>query len=92
VTLPGIPIKDGLARAASPLDANLSLEDHDEMVQRLTLPAHNLSGLEEPLLKMFHEPVELLLGQVREDLDLAQIVDQTAARCTRKLLRQVTPH
>ena len=77
--LAGKPAEDERVRAASPLDANLPLEDHGEIVQGFALPGHDLSRLEAPFLKLFRQPGELFLGQVREDLDLAQIVDQTAA-------------
>jgi hypothetical protein len=45
------------------------------IVQRLTLPAHDLSRLKLQFLKMFRQPCELFVGQIREDLDLAQIID-----------------
>ena len=47
------------------------------MVRRIALPGQDLSRLEAPFLKLFRQPGELFLGQVGEDLDLAQIVDQT---------------
>jgi hypothetical protein len=45
------------------------------MVQRFTLSAHDLSRLEAQLLKMLCQPGELPARQVREDLNLAQVVD-----------------
>jgi hypothetical protein len=45
------------------------------MVQGFTLPAHGRSRLETHFLKMFRQPVELLVGQIRKDLNLAQVVD-----------------
>ena len=90
--LAGIPSEDERVRATSPLYANLSLKDHDEMVQMFTLSRHDLSRLEAPFLELFRQPGEMFLGQVREDLDLAQIVDQTSARIACKFFRHVTPH
>ena len=73
--LPRKSSENHLIGAASPLYSNLPFEDYSEIVQRITLPAHDLSRLEVPFLKMFRQPVELLAGQVREDLDLAQVID-----------------
>jgi hypothetical protein len=69
------PSEDDLFPATSPLYPNLPLEDYGEIVQRLTLPAHDLSRLKLQFLKMFRQPCELFVGQIREDLDLAQIID-----------------
>ena len=74
--LPGITAENNRIGAASPLDANLPLQNHGEIVQRFTLPGHDLSRLETPLLEIFRQPGEVVLGEIREDLDLAQIVDQ----------------
>ncbi|MGD0832199.1 MAG: hypothetical protein ABR907_14750 [Terracidiphilus sp.] len=73
--LPREPSENHLIGAISPLYANFSFEDDDEIVQRFTLSAYNFSRLKVLLLKMFREPVKMLLGQIREDLNYAQVVD-----------------
>jgi len=40
-----------------------------------SLASHDLARLEPHFLEMLRQPGELLAGQVREDLDLAQIVN-----------------
>jgi hypothetical protein len=69
------PSEDHLIGAVSPLYPKLPFKDDGQMVQRFTLSAHDLSRLEAQLLKMLCQPGELPARQVREDLNLAQVVD-----------------
>jgi hypothetical protein len=71
--LPRKTSEDYFISTASPFKAHLAFEDDCEIVKRFTLPAHDLSGLKVEDLKMFRQPVELIAGQVRKDLYLAQI-------------------
>src|ERR1035437_6787132 len=89
--LAGKPSVYEAVRAWSPLYANLTLENHDEVIQRIAFPSHDLSLLEAQRLKMIRQPGEMFLRQIGKDLNLAQIFDQAAACRTGKVVRQITP-
>ena len=73
--LTGKPPKNDSIRTASPLYANFSFENYNEIVKRFTFAAHDLSRLKSITWRCSASQSSCSLEQVREDLNLAQVID-----------------